>query len=99
VIENEPVNEIYFNNINVKFNKITSSYSPISKFYKKGITCDSIYNSGMYFKLYEYEKDHQSLEYNYELLNELGRFDTDDVTMLGRFYDNYLKWRKYFYGD
>ena len=99
VVENEPVNEVYFNNINVKFNKITSSYSPTSKYYKKSITCDSIYNSGMYFKLYEYENDHQSLEYNYELLNELGRFDTDDVTMLGRFYDNYLKWRKYFYGD
>lgn len=97
--ENEPINELYFNNISVRFNKITSSYSPISKYYKKGITCDSVYNLGMYCKTYQFEKDHKSLDHNYRLLGLLSRMSTDDYTALDRYYDNYVKWRKYFYGN
>lgn len=95
----DPVSELYFNNINVKFSKITGSYNPTAKYYKKGITCDSVYYSGLYYRIYEYENTNKSLNYNYDILGTMCRMDLDNVIGLSMCYDNYSKWRKYFYGD
>jgi integrase len=100
VPEDDPVTDNYFFNINARFREIVNDLSPYDKYYTKSITCDSVYYSGLYYKMYEREKENglQLSKTDYDELSQTSRISKENALGLAFFYDDYHKWLKYFYG-
>jgi hypothetical protein len=96
--ESDPISDSYFNNLAARFKKITESYSPTDEYFGKSITCDSVYYSGLYYRMYEQDKAKPIWKTDYKTISEISRIKEDQILGLNFFYNDYLKWRSYFYG-
>lgn len=96
--EEQPVPDSYVNNTNTRFKSLVEEYSPTDEYYNKAITCDSIFWSGAYSRLYENDNKNSVDSKDYELLSKISRIDESQILGLSNFFVDYTKWRKFFYG-
>jgi hypothetical protein len=96
--EEQPVPDTFVNNTNSRFRTLTEDFSPTDEYYNKAITCDSIFWSGAYSRLFEYDSNRTIDSKNYELLSKVSRIDESQILGLSNFFVDYTKWRKFFYG-
>jgi hypothetical protein len=94
----DPIPETYFNNFLSPFKAVTKKLNPADKYFKKNITCETVYDSGLFSRLYNYEKDHGIIKQNdYEILSNIGRIDINNQSGLLQVYQDYSAWKKHFY--
>ena len=93
-----PVPESYVNNTNSRLLAITRQFDPSDIYYNKGITSDSIYWSGAYYRLYERTKLYEVRQNDYDVLSRVSRIDVNNTLSLGYFWHDFRAWREYFYG-
>jgi hypothetical protein len=96
--DNTPVPETFINNSNSRFMTFSRKLDPSDKYYNKGFTCDSIYWSGAYYRLYEKSKRMEIKQSDYETLSKVSRIDVNNALSLGYFWHDFRAWREYFYG-
>jgi hypothetical protein len=82
------------------FSKLTENIDISSPFYGKTFIHLAIYSSGIFNRLYEYETSNNMKITNKdsELFQKIYIEDKINYVKSVKIYNNYIKWRKYFYG-